>query len=70
MSERRLNNTIFLMFLVTEKYKKKHNLSSEEFLKPDDKYAILNYVSECLDIFDNMNEKEMVDEIDQYVQEI
>lgn len=54
MSEKRLNNTIFLMFLVTENYKKKHNLSSEEFLKLDDKYAILNYVSECPDIFDSM----------------
>ena len=55
MSEKRLNNTIFLMFLVTENYKKKHNLSSEEFLKLDDKYAILNYVSKCPDIFDSMN---------------
>ena len=55
MSEKRLNNTIFLMFLVTENYKKKYNLSSEEFLKLDDKYAILNYVSECPDIFDSMN---------------
>lgn len=54
MSEKRLNNTIFLMFLVTESYKKRYNLSSEEFLKLDDKYAILNYVSECPDIFDSM----------------
>ncbi|MCI6997683.1 MAG: DUF3791 domain-containing protein [Eubacterium sp.] len=69
MSEKRLNNTIFLMFLVTENYKKKYNLSSEEFLKLDDKYAILNYVSECPDIFDSMNGEEMVEEIDQYVQE-
>ena len=69
MSEKRLNNTIFLMFLVTENYKKKHNLSSEEFLKLDDKYAILNYVSKCPDIFDSMNGEEMVEEIDQYVRE-
>lgn len=69
MSEKRLNNTIFLMFLVTESYKKRYNLSSEEFLKLDDKYAILNYVSECPDIFDSMNGEEMVEEIDQYVRE-
>lgn len=69
MSDKRLNNTIFLMFMVTENYKKKHGLSSEEFLRIDDKYAILNYVSECPDIFDSMTGEEMVEEIDEYVQE-
>lgn len=67
MSEKRLNNTIFLMFLVTENYKKKHALSSAEFLEMDKKYAILNYVSECPDIFDSMSEQEMVEEIEEYV---
>lgn len=70
MSEKRLNNTIFLMYLVTENYKKKHALSSSEFLKLDEKYAILNYVSECPDIFDSMTEQEMVEEIEQYVSEV
>lgn len=69
MSEKRLNNTIFLMYLVTENYCKKHNLSREEFIKLDDKYAILNYISECPDIFDNLNNDEMVVEIEQYVTE-
>lgn len=68
-SEKRLNNTIFLMYLVTETYKKKHSLSSREFLALDKKYDILNYVSECPDIFDSMNKQEMVEEIDQYVSE-
>ncbi len=70
MSEKRLNNTIFLMFLVTESYKKKYGLTSREFLRLDDKYAILNYVSECPDIFDNMSSEEMVEEVDQYVSEV
>ncbi len=69
MSEKRLNNTIFLMYLVTENYCKKHNLSREEFIKLDDKYAILNYISECPDIFDKLNNDEMVVEIEQYVTE-
>ena len=67
MSERRLNNTIFLMFLVTESYKKTHNLTTEGFLELDDKYGILGFVSECPDIFDLMTEQEMVEEIDRYV---
>ena len=40
---------------VTKNYCKKHNLSTEEFLKLDDKYAILNYVAECPDIFDSLS---------------
>lgn len=67
MSEKRINNTIFLMYLVTENYCKKHNLSIEEFLKLDDKYAILNYVAECPDIFDSLTNSEMVTEVEDYV---
>lgn len=63
MSEKRLNNTIFLMYMVTESYKKKYGLSSMEFFKLDDKYGILNYISECPDIFDSMTEKEIVSSI-------
>lgn len=70
MSDKRLNNSIFLMYLVSEKYKKFHNLSSIQFLELDRKYAILNYVAECPDIFDNLSDREMVEEIDQYVSEI
>lgn len=69
MSEKRLNNTIFLMYLVTESYCAAHSLSPKEFLKLDDRYAILNYVSECPDVFDSMTASEMVEEIEQYVSE-
>lgn len=67
MSEKRLNNTIFLMYLVTENYCKKYNISTEDFLKLDEKYAILNYVAECPDIFDSLTNDEMIEEIEQYV---
>ncbi|MEZ3447143.1 MAG: DUF3791 domain-containing protein [Lachnospiraceae bacterium] len=67
MSEKRLNNTIFLMYVVTNNYCRKHDLSTEDFLKLDEKYAILNYVAECPDVFDSMTDEEMVDEIEQYV---
>ena len=58
MSEKRLNNTIYIMYLVTENYKKAHSLTTEQFM---------NFVGECPDIFDSMNNHEMVEEIDQYV---
>lgn len=70
MSEKRLNNTIFLMFLVTENYKKAHHLSNQQFLDMNREFAILNYIAECPDIFDNMSSEEMVEEIDQYVSSV
>jgi len=67
MSEKRLDNTIYLMYLVTEKYKAAHSLSTEDFLSLDEKFHIINFIGECPDIFDSMNSQEMVEEIDQYV---
>lgn len=67
MSEKRLNNTIYIMYLVTENYKKSHSLTTAQFLDLDSKYQIINFVGECPDIFDSMTSKEMVEEIDQYV---
>lgn len=67
MSEKRLNNTIFLMYLVSISYCKAKNISNDEFLKLYEKYRILNYISECPDIFDSMTEDEMVEEIERYV---
>ncbi len=69
MSEKRLNNIIFLMYLVTENYCKKHHISTKDFMKLDDRFAILNYISECPDIFDSMTKTEMVEEVERYVSE-
>ncbi|MBR5965758.1 MAG: DUF3791 domain-containing protein [Treponema sp.] len=67
MSGKRLDNTIYLMYLVTENYKKAHSLTSEQFLDLDNKYHIIRFVGECPDIFDSMSGAEMVEEINQYV---
>ena len=67
MSEKRLNNTIYIMYLVTENFKKAHSLTTEQFMDLDQKYNIINFVGDCPDIFDSMNNHEMVEEIDQYV---
>lgn len=67
MTEKRLNNSIFLMYLVSENYKKAHHLSNLEFLALNRKYSILNFIADCPDIFDSMSSDEMVAEIDDYV---
>lgn len=69
MTEKRLNNTIYLMDTVTKSYCKEKNITIDEFLKLDKEYDILNYVAECPDIFDPMTNTEMVEEIEQYVSE-
>lgn len=67
MKNLRLDNSIFIMYLATEEYKREHNLSAEEFLKLDEKYKILKYIADCPDVFDSMTNKEMAKEIEYYV---
>ena len=67
MSEKRLNNTIFLMYLASESYRRAHHITPRECLDLAKKFAILNYISECPDIFDGMTEDEMAEEIEQYI---
>ncbi|MDE5697310.1 MAG: DUF3791 domain-containing protein [Lachnospiraceae bacterium] len=55
------------MYMVTNNYCKKHNISTQDFLELDEKYEILNYVAECPDVFDSMTNEEMMEEIEQYV---
>lgn len=67
MSEKRLNNTIFLMYLVTDNYCREHQITPKEFLQLNREHPIINYVAECPDIFDSMTNDEMVREVEQYV---
>ena len=63
----RINNTIFLMHLVTSAYARHYNLTRSDFARFDDENHILRYVSSCPDVFDALPEAEMVKEIDRYV---
>ena len=48
-------------------YCREHNISTEDFLKLDEQYEILNYVAECPDVFDSLTDSEMVREVGRYV---
>lgn len=67
MTEKRLNNTIFLMYVATDAFIRRHSLSRSEFLALDEKYGIIHFIAECPDVFDSMTENEMVDELDEYI---
>ena len=43
MSEKRLNNAIYIMYLVTENYKKAHSFTTEQFMNLDQKYNIIGH---------------------------
>lgn len=63
----RINNTIFLMHLVSDAYARHYRLSRNDFSRFDDQNHVLRYVSRCPDVFDALPEAEMVKEVDRYV---
>ena len=67
MPDLRLNNSIFLMYLASEEYKRMHNITSSQFLELDGKYGIFSYIADCPDIFDGLTQPEMAKEIDEYI---
>ena len=67
MSDKRLNNSIFLTYLATDAFIRRHSLSRSEFLALDAKYGIVKFIAEFPDIFDPMTESEMADELDEYI---
>ena len=67
MTDRTLNNSIFLMHLASNAYKQRFALTNEEFLDRDRRFHILHFISECPAVFDSITEPEMAEEISQYV---
>lgn len=67
VNEKRLNNTIYLMHIITQNYMKRHHSSVEDFLKLNRDKKILNYIAECPDIFDGLPMDEMQQELEEYI---
>ena len=67
MSEKRLNNSIFLMHEASTAFIRSHALSMAQFFELDRKYDIIGFIGRCPDVFDWMSEAEMVQELDEYI---
>lgn len=67
LSDKELNNSIYLMDVITCAYVKKHDMSFCDFLAFDAKIGILSYIAECSWIFDGLPEDEMLCEIEEYI---
>lgn len=68
-TEKQLNNSIYLMNIITELYMKKHKLSTEEFLKLNSKTGLLGFISECPSVFDGLPLEEMLNEAEEFIGE-
>lgn len=66
-NEKRLNNTIYLMHLITQIYTEKHKLDIEEFLKLDKSTHLLSFVRKCPDIFDGLPNEEILGKVEEYI---
>ncbi|MDE6888989.1 MAG: DUF3791 domain-containing protein [Eubacterium sp.] len=67
LTEKRLNNTIYLIFHIAECFSSRHHMTKKEFLEFDKKYDILGYISECPDVFDSLTDDEIIEELERYV---
>ncbi|MBQ3163283.1 MAG: hypothetical protein IJC02_01910 [Lachnospiraceae bacterium] len=66
-SEKRLNNTIYLMHVITQLYTKEHKISILDFVDLDKKVKIYNYIQKCPDIFDGLPEMEILKRVEEYI---
>ncbi|WP_367567169.1 hypothetical protein [Lacrimispora sp.] len=65
--EKRINNNIYLMHIITQDYMRRHHSTVADFLELNNKKKILNYIAECPDIFDGLPMEEMQMELEEYI---
>lgn len=68
-TEKQLNNSIYLMSIITELYMQKHKLNTEEFLRLNSKTGLLGFISECSSVFDGLPPEEMLNEAEEFIHE-
>ncbi|MCD8201083.1 MAG: hypothetical protein LUD47_03340 [Clostridia bacterium] len=69
MTERRLNNTIFLMYLCLDIYCKAHDITARQFLELCKEHDIIHYVAECPDYYDSLPDFEKLEDMNEYFSE-
>jgi hypothetical protein len=62
-----INNELYLQVRIANEYKRRHNLSSEQFLQLDRKYDILHILETGYEPFHLTGDEGILDEIDTIV---
>lgn len=68
-TEKQINNSIYLMNIITELYMQKHKISTSEFLDLNSKTNLLEFISECSSVFDGLPPEEMLNQAEEYISE-
>ena len=66
-TEKQINNSIYLMNIITELYMQKHKISTSEFLDLNSKTNLLEFISECSSVFDGLPPEEMLNQAEEYI---
>lgn len=67
MSEKGLNNRIYLMHTCTQLYIKRTGISMADFLDLDKRYKILKYIKNCSWEFDGLPDDDMFHLLEEYI---
>ncbi|GHV37968.1 hypothetical protein FACS1894187_16000 [Synergistales bacterium] len=62
-----INNELYLQVRIVNEYKRRHNLTTEQFLRLDYKYDILHMLEIGYEPFHLMGDEGILDEIDTIV---
>lgn len=66
MEDRKLTNTILLMYFATDIYCKAHDMTPVQFSELCEKRDIIHFISECPEYYDGMRDSEMLEDLDGY----
>lgn len=67
MSNKHLDNTIYLIDLITKEYREKHKMNISEFLEFDKKVGLIDYIGSNPDIFDSLPDDIMMKKVEEVI---
>ena len=63
----RINQVVYLQFLVANQYMRKHNLTPQEFLELDEKSDLLGFLEDGYEPFHLTGVDGILDEVENYI---
>ena len=63
----RINQVVYLQFLVANQYMRKHNLTPQEFLELDEKSDLLGFLEDGYEPFHLTGVDGIMDEVENYI---
>jgi hypothetical protein len=64
-----INQVLFLQIEIANEYMKRYNLSLDEFIELDEKYAILEFIEDGYEPFHLTGTEGILEEVHEYIKE-